>query len=152
MDSANSSTDERDHEKRTVKEHVDSNDKYVEVIKCSDETASVSKDHDDKEEGDGQCCHESGEDRGRKSLFSRVINFYFANEFIFLILLAIALAKAYPPLGADYLQPNITATWLGVIVIFGASRMDRYGQQIHFASLNLTNLACLQSQHCLGWD
>jgi sodium/bile acid cotransporter 7 len=46
------------------------------------------------------------------------IDFYWVNEFLILIVVAILLAKAYPPLGADYLQPDITATWLAVCFIF----------------------------------
>jgi hypothetical protein len=41
-------------------------------------------------------------------VFRKFLAFYHANEFPFLVLLAIGLAKAYPPLGADYLQPQIT--------------------------------------------
>jgi solute carrier family 10 (sodium/bile acid cotransporter), member 7 len=40
------------------------------------------------------------------------------NDFLILILVSIALAHAYPPLGATYLQPHITATWIAVIIIF----------------------------------
>jgi len=35
-----------------------------------------------------------------------------------LAILAIILAKAYPPLGATYLKPKITASWIAVIFIF----------------------------------
>ena len=49
---------------------------------------------------------------------SRLIEFYWTNEFLILIVVAILLARAYPPLGADYLQPDITATWLAVCFIF----------------------------------
>jgi hypothetical protein len=55
----------------------------------------------------------------KKGLFGRLVDFYFKNEFLIMILLAIALAKAYPPLGADYLKPKITATWVAVVIIFG---------------------------------
>jgi sodium/bile acid cotransporter 7 len=48
----------------------------------------------------------------------RAIEFYWTNEFLILIVVAILLARAYPPLGADYLQPDITATWLAVCFIF----------------------------------
>jgi sodium/bile acid cotransporter 7 len=44
--------------------------------------------------------------------------FYWKNEFLILIVLAILLARAYPPLGAIYLAPKITATWVAVIFIF----------------------------------
>lgn len=38
-------------------------------------------------------------------------DFYAVNEFVILVICAILLARAYPPLGADYLQPDITSTW-----------------------------------------
>jgi hypothetical protein len=59
------------------------------------------------------------EHQEKKGLFSRLVDFYFKNEFLIMILLAVALAKAYPPLGADYLKPKITATWVAVVIIFG---------------------------------
>jgi solute carrier family 10 (sodium/bile acid cotransporter), member 7 len=49
---------------------------------------------------------------------SRVVTVIRDNEFLVLILAAIALARAYPPLGADYLKPDITATWIAVFLIF----------------------------------
>ena len=55
----------------------------------------------------------------KKGFLGRLVDFYFKNEFLIMILLAIALAKAYPPLGADYLKPEITATWVSVVIIFG---------------------------------
>lgn len=48
----------------------------------------------------------------------RLCAFYWEHEFLILILLAIGLARAYPRLGADFLQPAITATYLAVIFIF----------------------------------
>jgi hypothetical protein len=50
----------------------------------------------------------------------RAISFNWLNEFLILAVIAILLAKAYPPLGAEYLQPQITAKWIAVIFIFGA--------------------------------
>ena len=44
--------------------------------------------------------------------------FYTANSFIVNILAVILLAYAYPPLGAVYLAPQITATWIAVMAIF----------------------------------
>ena len=49
---------------------------------------------------------------------TRILNFYFDNEFLILVVAAILLARAYPPLGAEYLVPEITATWLAVCIIF----------------------------------
>jgi sodium/bile acid cotransporter 7 len=45
-------------------------------------------------------------------------SFYWTNQFPVHIVLSIGLAKAYPPLGAKYLQPDITATWIAVMIIF----------------------------------
>lgn len=44
--------------------------------------------------------------------------FYAANAFLILIVIVILLAYAYPPLGAKYLAPQITATWIAVVIIF----------------------------------
>ena len=44
--------------------------------------------------------------------------FYATNEFLILIVLMILLARAYPPIGAIYLAPQITATWIAVIFVF----------------------------------
>jgi sodium/bile acid cotransporter 7 len=44
--------------------------------------------------------------------------FYGNNSFLILVLTVILLAYAYPPLGATYLAPQITATWIAVMIIF----------------------------------
>lgn len=44
--------------------------------------------------------------------------FYWANEFVILVILAISLARAYPPLGNTYLAPEITSSWIAVMFIF----------------------------------
>ena len=59
-----------------------------------------------------------GTDRSRPWL-NRAIDFYWANEFVILVVIVILLARAYPPLGAEYLYPQITATWIAVVFIFG---------------------------------
>lgn len=51
-------------------------------------------------------------------LASMTLSFYRANDFSIHILAAIGLARAYPPLGAEYLAPDITAKWLAVCFIF----------------------------------
>ena len=43
---------------------------------------------------------------------------YWKNEFLFLVVVALCLAKAYPPLGAVYLAPQYTSSWIAVIIIF----------------------------------
>ena len=40
------------------------------------------------------------------------------NQFPLLIIISIIAARIYPPLGAKYVHPEITATWIAVIVIF----------------------------------
>ena len=47
-----------------------------------------------------------------------ILAFYHKNDFSIHILVAIGLARAYPPLGAEYLAPDITAKWLAVCIIF----------------------------------
>ena len=53
------------------------------------------------------------EKSGAAKFFDCLKKFYFTNEFLILIFLAILLALAYPPIGATYLAPKITATWVG---------------------------------------
>ena len=47
-----------------------------------------------------------------------LLKFYNQYEFLILVVCAILIAKAYPPLGAVHLAPQITATWIAVILIF----------------------------------
>lgn len=47
-----------------------------------------------------------------------VLAFYNANSFPVKAVLAILLASAYPRLGAEYVHPQITATWIAVLFIF----------------------------------
>mmetsp|Transcript_13929 Transcript_13929/g.38517 ORF Transcript_13929/g.38517 Transcript_13929/m.38517 type:complete len:418 (+) Transcript_13929:192-1445(+) len=62
----------------------------------------------------------SGDDSEQKkpSFAARLCTFYRQNEFLLLVIAAILLARAYPPLGAEYLAPHITATWIAVCIIF----------------------------------
>eukprot|EP00804_Cyclotella_cryptica_P019570 CCRYP_014320-RA/>CCRYP_014320-RA protein AED:0.11 eAED:0.11 QI:348/0.5/0.66/1/1/1/3/331/456 len=53
-----------------------------------------------------------------RRIWQRWCALYTANSFLILILCAILLAYAYPPLGAVYVAPQITATWIAVIFIF----------------------------------
>jgi len=49
---------------------------------------------------------------------SRIYDFYLSNSFLLKAGAVIIAAKTFPPLGAVYLCPQITATWLAVIFIF----------------------------------
>ena len=53
-----------------------------------------------------------------RRVINRCTQFYWDNEFLILIVFVILVAKAYPPLGAIYLAPQITATWIAVMFIF----------------------------------
>ena len=53
-----------------------------------------------------------------KSFLQRLLEFYRQYDFLILLIAAVLLAKAYPPLGAIYLAPKITATWIAVMYIF----------------------------------
>ena len=46
------------------------------------------------------------------------INFYETNHFLIKAILAILIAKLYPPLGAELLYPQITGQWCAVMFIF----------------------------------
>jgi hypothetical protein len=50
-----------------------------------------------------------------------LVKFYNQYEFLILVVIAIVVAKLYPPLGAEYLQPQITSTWIAVFFIFSKS-------------------------------
>lgn len=58
----------------------------------------------------------------RRSL-DRLIDEYYKWEFPLLIIVAILIAYAYPPLGAVYVAPQITAGWIAVCYIFLLSGM-----------------------------
>lgn len=63
--------------------------------------------------------NDSNEEKDTKpTLWDRFVKIYWDNEFLIQILAAILAARAYPPIGATYLYPDITATWLVVIFIF----------------------------------
>lgn len=63
----------------------------------------------------------------------RWIDFYWNNEFLILIVLVILLARLYPPLGAQYLAPDITATWLAVVFIFFLAGLELKTQEFRSA-------------------
>jgi solute carrier family 10 (sodium/bile acid cotransporter), member 7 len=61
---------------------------------------------------------------------------YVEHEFLLLIIVSILIAKAYPPLGATYLQPKITSTWIAVIVIFFLAGLSLKTSEFTNAMLN----------------
>ena len=88
----------------------DEEDVEVDAADPHDETKKVGETTDQNDDNE--------DDKEKVSLCRRILDFCYAYQFPLLILLAIILAKAYPPLGAIYLQPQITATWIAVILIF----------------------------------
>ena len=82
-------------------------DKEEQTSPTTREATSASNDDNDNDGDDSS-----------PSCLQRISSFYFGNEFLILIVAAILLARAYPPLGAEYLAPEITATWLAVCIIF----------------------------------
>jgi solute carrier family 10 (sodium/bile acid cotransporter), member 7 len=67
---------------------------------------------------------------------TKVNTFYWDNEFLILIVIAILIAKAYPPLGANYLKPDITSTWIAVIIIFLLAGLSLKTSEFTKAMLN----------------
>lgn len=66
--------------------------------------------------------HDSGggaeEEEKPSGCKAMLVDFYDTNHFLIKAILAIIFAKLYPPLGAEYLQPQITAQWMAVMFIF----------------------------------
>jgi len=66
---------------------------------------------------------------------------YATYSFLILVVVAICLARAYPPLGATYLAPHITATWIAVVIIFVLSglglRTEEFAKAFQRLKFNL---------------
>ncbi|KAL7565436.1 hypothetical protein ACA910_020824 [Epithemia clementina (nom. ined.)] len=75
---------------------------------------------DDTNTSDVKDCKnvEVGEGEEKPSFKKRLLAFCHTYEFLLLILIVICLARAYPPLGAEYVAPQITASWCAVMFIF----------------------------------
>mmetsp|Transcript_69483 Transcript_69483/g.104853 ORF Transcript_69483/g.104853 Transcript_69483/m.104853 type:complete len:430 (-) Transcript_69483:42-1331(-) len=86
------------------KAETKSGEEQIETTNAADESKDVTTPEEEKE--------------APSTFLSRCRDFYWNNEFLILIVLVILLARAYPPLGADYLQPQITSTWIAVVFIF----------------------------------
>jgi len=73
----------------------------------------------------------------KPSLCHKLIAFARTYEFLIMIAAAILIAYAYPPLGAKYLAPDITATWLAVCFIFVLAGLGLKTEELQKAFLNL---------------
>jgi len=71
------------------------------------------------------------------TLSAQACAIYTKHSFLIGVIGAILLALAYPPLGADYLQPQITASWIAVIFIFVLSGLSLKSRELKNAILNL---------------
>ena len=80
-------------------------------------STACEDDHDDPDKS-------TDTDQAPSTLRERLANFYWTYEFLILAVIAILLARAYPPLGATYLAPQITSTWIAVFVIFLLSGLN----------------------------
>lgn len=110
--------------KRLPDEQLLAVDSFDEVL------ASDSRDDDDKknglsksvsstdEEDDDDSAQQDDVGEDKPSLSDKLCKFWWQNDFLILVVICISLARAYPPLGADYLAPEITADWIAVCLIF----------------------------------
>lgn len=81
---------------------------YGTITREEEQTNEDQQHHKDEQQQPSKC----------QIAWKKFVDFYWENEFLILVVLAILLARAYPPLGAVYLAPQITATWIAVIFIF----------------------------------
>lgn len=70
-------------------------------------------------------------------MWEKWCRFYATNSFLILVLCAILLALAYPPLGAIYLAPQITATWIAVVFIFVLAGLGLKTEELSKALSNI---------------
>jgi solute carrier family 10 (sodium/bile acid cotransporter), member 7 len=80
------------------------------TIETSQQAEDATKNNDDNQQEDIKVT--------KSSWLRAILAFYLTYDFPIHILIAIGLAKAYPPLGADYLNPKITAAWIATGIIF----------------------------------
>lgn len=81
----------------------------------------------------------------KTSVFTKICDFYTSNSFLILVVVAILLAYAYPKLGAEYLYPQYTATWVAVIIIFFLSGISLKSEEFKNAFQRLGFNAFVQT-------
>lgn len=76
-----------------------------------------------------------------KSKSSCWADLYATNHFLIKAVLAIVVAKVYPPLGGQLLQPQITGQWMAVMFIFGMAgiliKTSELGEAVQKMKFNL---------------
>ena len=91
-----------------------------EVRVIDDEQVDMEMDQNDEESLDKMANERINDDKSCTKIVSTWwFNFYKKNSLLIRAIFGILIAYAYPPLGAQYLQPQITATWIAVLIIFG---------------------------------
>ena len=113
----------KDENTEMVQIEID-NESYEDTIKAKQtETATaantaVCSDDEGDANANGSDAEEKRDQSWCRAFLSRLTAFYFAYDFPINILCGIGIAKAYPPLGAEYLAPQITASWIATGLIF----------------------------------
>lgn len=104
--------------------HVDlGNEDYEVTMKPPIEIASKEEREDRDEVGQASTTNEDAtaaenDQSCLQSFLRRLLAFYLMFDFPIHILIGICLARAYPPLGAEYLRPQYTASWIATGIIF----------------------------------
>ena len=88
---------------------IDQQNNYTRINKK--ETASGIEKNEQAEEITNKPCH--------KRVWDWWCGVNATHSFLIGNIIVILIAKAYPPLGAIHLYPQITATWIAVMFIFG---------------------------------
>ena len=73
-----------------------------------------------------------------------------AYSFLFLVATAILLAYVYPPLGATYLHPSITANWVAVLFIFLMAGLSMKTEELQRAFVSFPFNAFVQTYNFLA--
>ena len=62
-----------------------------------------------------------------------VENLWNTHSFLMMVVIAIIAASIYPPLGAEYVYPEYTATWIAVIIIFVLAGLGLKSEELSHA-------------------
>ena len=101
------------------KHSVDLSEQYPEdVIEFQYEARTTSYTGELTQKEEDSESQETDQTSQLRRIWTTWCRFYSENEFVLLVAAAILLAEAYPALGAKYLQPQVSADWVAVILIF----------------------------------
>jgi len=112
-ETSNATNDEAKDTPSSALQHLETDATGKESSGKTPETTGTSFSEDwnsgDNDEGSESCLRKACQ---------YLLRSYKTHEFLILVLFAIVLARAYPPLGATYLAPHITTTWIAVVFLF----------------------------------